>query len=271
MKICSREYVIKTMTSKLMRAKKRYSQNFLVDENLAEMIVSKLEINNQDSIIEIGPGLGALSQLLIDKSNNVILYEIDEEMVNHLNEEFQSRTVTIHHLDFLKEDLNKYKEQQIKFISNVPYNVTSPIIEKIVTTSFRPKLFEFMIQKEVYDRLKAKVGNKDYGPLNILLEYVGNLELVAKVNRDAYIPAPHVDSVVLLLTFNETYDPQEAEKLIKLLKVSFSMRRKTIFNNLSAKYEREKVAQILQKAEIDPSSRAEDLKLNQFLKLVKAI
>ncbi len=266
--ICSKEYVLKTLKQKAMRPKKVFSQNFLIDSNVAQKIIDNLEIAENDTIVEIGPGLGALSELLISKTDKVILYEIDKDMVNHLNEVFKDTAIVIKNQDFLKEDLLAFKDMKVKFVSNVPYNITSPIIEKIACAPFRPVLFEFMIQKEVYERLKAKDG-KDYGPLNILIEYIGKLELVSKVNHEAYIPSPHVDSVVLLLKFNQEYDPNVAEELKDLLKKSFAMRRKTLFNNLKVYFGKEYTEAWLARAKLNGTIRAEELTLKDYLKLIE--
>ncbi len=266
--ICSREYVMKALKQKSLRPKKMFSQNFLIDSNIAQKIIDKLEIDENDTIVEIGPGLGALSELLITKTDKVFLYEIDSDMVNHLNEVFKDVAIVIKNQDFLKEDLINFKNKKVKFVSNVPYNVTSPIIEKIACAPFRPILFEFMIQKEVYERLKAKDG-KDYGPLNILIEYIGKLEFISNVYREAYIPAPHVDSVILLLKFNQEYDPKIAEELKDILKKSFTMRRKTLFNNLKAYFGKEYTEAWLKRAQLNNSIRAEELTLKDYLKLIE--
>lgn len=271
--IASKEYVVTKMTELMLTPKKHFSQNFLTDYDVVTSSVDALNVT-KEKVIEIGPGLGALTQELLNRNYDVDAYEIDVDMVNHLKEEFKSyNNFSLYNEDFLKVDLSKYEGKELKFISNVPYNVTTPIIEKIITSSLDIKTFEFMVQKEVYERLNVKEKSKDYSPINIFIDYVGKLSVVRKVSYKCYIPMPNVDSIILKIEFTNKIneDPLFNKEFVKLVKGSFVSRRKTILNNLTNYFKsKDKAIDILSKANIEPSRRPESLSLNDYLELTKA-
>lgn len=271
--IASKEYVVTKMTELMLTPKKHFSQNFLTDYDVVTSSVDALNVT-KEKVIEIGPGLGALTQELLNRNYDVDAYEIDVDMVNHLKEEFKSyNNFSLYNEDFLKVDLSKYEGKELKFISNVPYNVTTPIIEKIITSSLNIKTFEFMVQKEVYERLNVKEKSKDYSPINIFIDYVGKLSVVRKVSYKCYIPMPNVDSIILKIEFTNKIneDPLFNKEFVKLVKGSFVSRRKTILNNLTNYFKsKDKALDILSKAQIEPSRRPESLTLNDYLELTKA-
>lgn len=268
--IASKEYVIKRMTSLLINPKKKYSQNFLTNYDVVKKSVDELSLDKDDIVIEIGPGLGALTQELLNRNVEVYAYEIDIDMYNHLKEIFSQYSLFhLENIDFLKVDLSIFENKNVKVISNVPYNLTTPIIEKIVTSRINIKSFEFMVQKEVYDRIKAKKGSKDYAPLNIFIEYVGTLKLVMKVKKDNFIPSPNVDSVILKIDFNKERIPKENEiELFKIIKASFFQRRKTMLNNLTIYYgNKDKAKEVLLKSNLLENVRGEQLELKDYINL----
>lgn len=271
--IASKEYVVTKMTELMLTPKKHFSQNFLTDYDVVTSSVDALNVK-EEKVIEIGPGLGALTQELLNRNYDVDAYEIDLDMVNHLKDEFKSyNNFSLYNEDFLKVDLSKYEGKELKFISNVPYNVTTPIIEKIITSSLDIKTFEFMVQKEVYERLNVKEKSKDYSPINIFIDYVGKLSVVRKVSYKCYIPMPNVDSIILKIEFTNKIneDPLFNKEFVKLVKGSFVSRRKTILNNLTNYFKsKDKAVDILSKAQIEPSRRPESLSLNDYLELTKA-
>lgn len=272
MKIASKEYVIKRMSSLMINPKKKYSQNFLIDYDVVKRSVDNLSLSSDDIVVEIGPGLGALTQEILDRGNQVYAYEIDDDMYRSLKEEMKfSPNLHLENVDFLKVDLSFLKNKSVKVISNVPYNLTTPIIEKIVTSDIDIKVFEFMVQKEVYDRIKAKSGSKDYSPLNIYIDYVGTLSLVMKVNKDKFIPSPNVDSVILKIEFNKERVSSDVEKVMfPLIKASFVQRRKTMLNNLTLYLKNKEMAKdLLEKSNINESIRGETLNLSEYLLLSK--
>lgn len=271
--IASKEYVVTKMTELMLTPKKHFSQNFLTDYDVVTSSVDALNVK-EEKVIEIGPGLGALTQELLNRNYDVDAYEIDVDMVNHLKEEFKSyNNFSLYNEDFLKVDLSKYEGKELKFISNVPYNVTTPIIEKIITSSLDIKTFEFMVQKEVYERLNVKEKSKDYSPINIFIDYVGKLSVVRKVSYKCYIPMPNVDSIILKIEFTNEINKDHLfnKEFVKLVKGSFVSRRKTILNNLTNYFKsKDKAIDILSKAHIEPSRRPESLSLNDYLELTKA-
>ena len=274
MKVASKEFVIKKMSELMITPKKKYSQNFLTDYAVVEKAIDALQVQKDEQVIEIGPGLGALSQEILDRGFPLDAYEIDEDMASHLKEYFKSNiypNFNVERIDFLKVNLNKYEGKKVKFISNIPYNITSDVIEKIVTSPLDVKCFEFMVQKEVYDRIKSKVNTKDYGPLNIFIDYVGTLSVVQKVPAKSFIPSPNVDSIILIIDFNKERNRDLEKEFIQITKASFNMRRKTILNNLQQIFKnKEKANSILVEAGIEGTRRGESLSKEEFLKLARA-
>lgn len=274
MKVASKEFVIKKMSELMITPKKKYSQNFLTDYAVVEKAIDALQVQKDEQVIEIGPGLGALSQEILDRGFPLDAYEIDEDMASHLKEYFKSNiypNFNVERIDFLKVNLNKYEGKKVKFISNIPYNITSDVIEKIVTSPLDVKCFEFMVQKEVYDRIKSKVNTKDYGPLNIFIDYVGTLSVVQKVPAKSFIPSPNVDSIILIIDFNKERNRDLEKEFIQITKASFNMRRKTILNNLQQFFKnKEKANSILVEAGIEGTRRGESLSKEEFLKLARA-
>ena len=275
MKIASKEFVVTKMTELMITPKKHFSQNFLTDFEAVNDAVNSLDVKENEQVIEVGPGLGALTQELLDRNYSVDAYEIDEDMVNHLYSHFQRYPkFSLQNVDFLKVDLSKYEGKRIKFISNVPYNITTPLIEKIVTSSLDIGCFEFMVQKEVYDRIKAKVGSKDYAPLNIFIEYVGKLSVVRKVSYKCFIPMPNVDSIILKIDFTKEIckDVNFNKLFVEVTKACFLLRRKTILNNLTSYLKnKEKAMDVLSKANINVMTRPEQMSLGDYLNLTNII
>ena len=267
--IASKEFVIRKLTELITNPKKKYSQNFLIDSTPVKKAIDAL---NKDSelVLEIGPGLGALSEEILNRGYNLVAFEIDQIMINHLKDQFKNRLFTLIEGDFLKQDLKNYQNKNVSVISNLPYALTTPIIEKIITAKLCINEFVFMIQKEVEQRLRAKNNTKDCSPLSYMFEYLGKLEQVCKVNRSAFLPAPNVDSVILKLTFNQNRDFEKEKALYKLLNASFKMRRKTIYNNLLTYFgSKEKTEEVLTSADIALNKRPEQLSLKDYLNILK--
>ncbi len=266
--IASKEYVIKTLVQIFATAKKKYSQNFLIDY---QTVLNSVNSLNKDikQVIEIGPGLGALSEEILNQNYYLDAYEIDETMVNHLSNYFiKNKNFNLYKGDFLKQDLSKYKDKKVSFISNIPYSLTTPIIEKVISLELNIDSFVFMVQKEAGQRITSKIGNKDYGPLPIFLTYIGNITTVCKVSRDKFLPSPNVDSIILKLKFNENRDFNYEKKLFSLLNNAFRMRRKTLINNLSIYKNKDELIDILNKCHLKPTVRPEELTLNDYLNLL---
>ncbi|MGM9858019.1 MAG: 16S rRNA (adenine(1518)-N(6)/adenine(1519)-N(6))-dimethyltransferase RsmA [Bacilli bacterium] len=270
--IANKDYVINKLNELTVYAKKNFGQNFLINDDICQRIVGALDIKENETIIEIGPGLGALSYYLSLFPNNVQLYDVDEDMVNHLNKIFKkNENVQVINQDFLKVDLDSI-EGNIKVIGNLPYYITTPLIEKVLLSKAKIKKAVFMIQKEVLPCLVAKVNQKEYGPLSILIEGVGNISKVMDVSRNNFYPVPHVDSTVFQIEFKEDINKEETIKLYKLISQLFLMRRKTILNNLtSIVKDKTKAQEILNICHIDELKRPENLSLKNYIDIANAL
>ena len=259
-----KEYFEKIKRYKLI-ANKSLGQNFLVNSQVAEKIVSLLEIKESDIVLEIGAGLGSLSYFLEKSSGNSELIDIDERMLMFLNEQFnESKNITIKRQNILKYDLSSFN----KIIGNLPYYITSSIIEKLLLDGKNVETMVLMTQKEVYPKLLS--SNKS--PLSLFLNYVSSISTPIEVGRNNFAPVPHVDSVVFVIKPNSNSKNEENEKLFKTMKQLFLLRRKNILNNLSNLVKsKEKAREILDKMKIDTNKRPEELPIEFYINLLKML
>lgn len=257
--------------------KKKYGQNFLIDQNTLRNIVQIPSITEETLVIEIGPGLGSLTEHLLDKSKHVLAYEIDPDLIPILEETFESTKLTILNKDFLKCDIDQdINELNIEYdkvvvVANLPYYITTPIILKIIEESNLIKEMVLMTQLEVADRLTSKPSTKDYNSLSIAIQYKTIAKIALKVPRTVFIPTPNVDSAVVKLTVIENieFKPKSEELFYEIVRASFAQRRKTLVNNIHNKYNLEKVViiDLLLELELDPRIRAENLSVSDFIRL----
>lgn len=254
------------------RALKKYGQNFLQDQNIINKIVNLLAIENVTQIIEIGPGLGALTKPLCNKNLPVDCYEVDERMVEYLTNNLKNNNLTIYHQDFLKATLEKYQNEKLAFISNLPYYITTPILFKIIESTLNYQIIVVMMQKEVAMRLTAKINTKDYNALTIILNAKHQITKAFDVSPKVFIPQPSVTSaVVKIVPDNNKYQIENFKTFAMFVKQSFGQRRKTIFNNLKDLFrEPNQLKQFLSDHNIDPSTRAESITINQYAKLANS-
>ena len=250
--------------------KKKFGQNFIVDENIIKSIIEKANIGNETLVIEIGPGAGSLTCGLKDVAKNVLCYEVDKTLKNVLDENLKGATnVEVIFEDFLKADVNKdikkYNYKKLYLIANLPYYITTPIITKIIEEKIDVDKIVVMVQKEVGDRFKATPGTKDYNSLSIYLQYYFDISKLLDVSRNVFMPKPNVDSIVIELKRKEKLITLKNEELFfKLVKDSFTQKRKTLKNNLKC-YDLDKIELILNKYGYDLSVRAEMLSLDIFI------
>jgi 16S rRNA (adenine1518-N6/adenine1519-N6)-dimethyltransferase len=247
---------------------KRFGQNFLQDQNIIKKIISEIDPKENELIIEIGPGHGAITSLLLESMANLIAIEIDNRVIDDL----QARFNNLHLLqsDFLKLDLNQFtnsSKQRIRVVGNIPYNITSPILFKLFENNTIVQDAVFMVQYEVAKRMTAKMGSKDYGILSVLLEYFGSTKLAFKVSPNVFYPKPNVHSAVVHINFNDARNNSEFNLMFKsIVKSSFGNRRKTLKNSLSNGI----FAEVnFSDCGIDLSLRAEQLNVNDFIKLAE--
>ena len=259
-----KEYFDKVKSYKLI-ANKSLGQNFLINPQTAEKIVSLLEIKEGDHVLEIGAGLGSLSYFL-SKSNSLCeLIDIDERMLMFLTEQFKSNTnISIKRQNILKYDISGFN----KIIGNLPYYITTSILEKLLLDGKNSEKIVLMTQKEVYPKLLKT--NKS--PLSLFLNYVANISSPFEVGKNNFAPVPHVDSVVFTITPNQNIKNEGNEKLFKTMKQLFLLRRKNILNNLTNLLQnKEKAREILGKMGIDTNKRPEELDINFYIDLLKMI
>ena len=255
--------------------KKKFGQNFLNDENILNKIVKESEIPDDTLVIEIGPGAGALTNKLKEVAKNVLAYEIDLDLQNILIDKFKDTNVTFIWEDFLnrniKEDIKEYKYSHIFVVANIPYYITTPIVEKIINSGVDVEKVVIMVQKEVGDRFSAKPGNKDYGSISVFLNYYYNIKELFIVSKNCFTPRPNVDSVILSLEKRiDRPQVQDEKVLFKLIKDSFRFKRKNLRNNLKD-YDLVKVEEILKKYNKDLTARAETLDLEIFVDIANNI
>lgn len=249
--------------------KKKYGQNFLKDKTIVNKIVETVDIGKNNLVIEIGPGAGILTEELVKMAGQVIAYEIDIELKSVLNNKFGNcKNLEIIWEDFLKrdiaKDIEKYNYENIYVIANIPYYITTPIIEKLIDSKVSYKEIVMMVQKEVGERFSAKPGNKEYGSITVFLNYYFDVKKLFVVSRKEFVPEPNVDSVIISLSKKEKAEVKDEEKFFKLIKDCFQFKRKNLRNNLK-QYPLELIEEVLSKYGYDLTSRAEELILDVFI------
>jgi 16S rRNA (adenine1518-N6/adenine1519-N6)-dimethyltransferase len=261
--------------------KKSLGQNFLIDTNILKKIVSFANLTENSGSIEIGPGIGALTEQLARSSKKVVAFEIDQRLLPILNDTLSPyENVSIIHKDVLEADVQHVIDEEFKgiddvmVVANLPYYVTTPIIMKLLEDRLPIRGIVCMLQKEVADRISAKPGTKDYGSLSIAVQYYTEAEIVMIVPKTVFVPQPNVDSAVIRLT--KRNQPAVAVKdegfFFHVTKSCFAQRRKTILNNLTSqlpdgKQKKEDILAALSKCGIDPTRRGETLSLEEFGRL----
>ena len=257
------------LNEKNFKFKKKYGQNFIIDENVINKIVENSNIDKNTLVIEIGPGAGSLTKKLAQNAKQVLCYEIDETLkivLNDLVMEFNN--IDIFYQDFLKsnilDDLKQYQYEQLYIVANLPYYITTPIIMKVIEDNIPVDKIVVMVQKEVGDRFKATPGTKDYNSLSIFLNYYFDISKLMDVSRNVFLPKPNVDSIVVEFKKNKkNYNIKDEKLFFQLIHDSFQQKRKTIKNNLN-KYDLKSVENVLKKYNFDLNSRAEQIPIYVF-------
>ena len=260
------------MESSNFNFKKKFGQNFIIDENIIKSIITKSDIDENTLVIEIGVGAGALTIGLSQVAKNVLCYEIDETLKQVLDVTLKNKkNVDIIYKDFLqadiKNDIKKYEYKKIYVIANLPYYITTPIIMRIIESKIDVDKIVVMVQKEVGDRFKASPNTKDYNSLSVFLNYYFDIRKLLDVSRNVFMPKPNVDSIVVEFKKKENiYKVKNENFFFKLIKDSFVQKRKTIRNNLKG-YDLDKIETVLKKHNFDLSIRAEQLPIELFVEL----
>lgn len=275
------------MKSHGFTVKKSLGQNFLIDPNILDKIVDAAELSLDQGAMEVGPGIGALTQRLAAVAGKVMAIEIDGRLIPILREtlaDFPNAHVV--QGDILEVDIAELVEQHlngvrpISVVANLPYYITTPILMRLLESKLPLRHIVIMIQREVAERLNAAPGTKDYGSLSVAVQYYAETKIVTHVPHTVFIPQPHVDSSVIRLTMREKPPVEVTEEghFFRLVRASFAQRRKTLLNNLTSAYihkgdtsTKEKLLQALSDCGIDPSRRGETLAIEEFAQLSNAM
>lgn len=256
---------------------KSLGQNFLVDDSVLDDIVNGAKVNDEDFVIEIGPGVGTLTAQLLMKAKKVTSIELDNDLIPILQQELgEHENFSLVHKDALKVDFNELigDEKSVKLVANLPYYVTTPIIVKLLKEGYNFKSLTIMIQKEVAERINAEPNTKEYGALSVLVQYYCDTKILRKVPPTCFIPRPKVESIVIRL--DKLDEPRVKAKSIalmfELVRAGFNMRRKTLWNAAkSLKVNVDALEKAFEKSGIDPKRRAETLTLEEFALLSDCI
>ena len=261
------------------RFQKKYGQNFLIDTHVLDKIISAAGATKEDMVLEIGPGIGTMTQYLAEAAREVVAVEIDDKLIPILEETLSEYdNVTIINEDILKLDIAKLADEKnggkpIKVVANLPYYITTPIIMGLFESKVPLDNITIMVQKEVADRMQVGPGTKDYGALSLAVQYYAKPEIVANVPPNCFIPRPTVGSAVIRLKryAEPPVTVADEKKMFSLIRASFNQRRKTLVNGLSNApgigLNKEKVAEALEKMGLSPTIRGEALTLSQFAEL----
>jgi 16S rRNA (adenine1518-N6/adenine1519-N6)-dimethyltransferase len=264
--------------------KKSLGQNFLIDQNVLHKIVGAAELSGDKGVLEIGPGIGALTQQLAKTAGRVLAVEIDQRLLPILAETLEPYPhATVVHGDVLKLDLPALIRQHfdgmagVSVVANLPYYITTPIIMKLLEEKLPLENIVVMIQKEVADRMAARPGGKEYGSLSIAVQFYCEAELVAIVPRTVFVPQPNVDSAVIRLRVRKEppVHVQDEDFFFEVVQASFVQRRKTIYNNLAARFftkeTKPELEALLHSIRIDPIRRGETLSMEEYARLADAL
>ena len=278
-------------TRKIMKkfnivANKRYGQNFLIDDNILEEIVNSADITKDDLVIEIGPGLGNLTEYILSRAKYAILVEIDLKMIKVLEDRFKDRkNYILINDDILKVNIDKIVEEikskndlsfrSVKVVANLPYYITTPIIFKLLEDENSISDITVMVQKEVAQRMVAKPKSKDFGILTLMVDYFSNANIIVLVPNSSFIPEPGVMSAVINLKKNRKYSVKNEKMFFELIHKAFAQRRKKMINSLSStnfnNMTKQELEDLFKRCNLDFNTRAEELTIEEFIELVNNI
>ena len=263
--------------------KKNYGQNFLIDANVLQNMISAADISDQDFVLEIGPGIGSLTQFLAENAKNVVAVEIDDHLIPILKETVGGYdNLTIIHSDVLKLDLGKLIAEKnhgnpIKVAANLPYYITTPILMELLEKEYPITSITVMVQREVADRMQAAPGTKDYGALSVAVQFYSTPHPDFIVPPACFMPRPKVDSAVITLHIGQNHRPEVTDRafFFRIVKSAFAQRRKTLVNTLSAtaglSCTKEELLSVLETLHLSPTVRGETLSVEQFASLANAL
>lgn len=282
-KLSNPQVTIQTIKKYEFAFQKKFGQNFLIDEHVITKIINAAEITKDDLVLEIGPGIGTMTQYLAESARKVIAVEIDKNLIPILEETLaEYDNVTVINEDILKLDINRLVEEEndgkpIKVVANLPYYITTPIIMGLFESHVPLQSITVMVQKEVADRMQVGPGSKDYGALSLAVQYYAKPYIAANVPPNCFIPRPGVGSAVIRLTRYEEPPVTVKDEILmfKLIRASFNQRRKTLQNGIANSpelpYSKAQVEKALEKMGLAANVRGESLTLAEFAKLSDTI
>lgn len=279
-RLYSPKYVKEIIDRYGFRFSKSLGQNFLIDGNIVRKIVQGANITKEDYVLEVGPGIGTLTEELALNAKKVVSVELDQSLLPVLDDTLQDYdNVEIVHGDILKIDVRKIIDEKldggpVKIVANLPYYVTTPILGMLLEESLNIDSITVMIQKEVADRMVAPHGSKAYGSLSVFVKFYSNPEIILKVPKTVFMPQPKIDSSVIKLNIKKELPDADREQLFKVVKAAFSKRRKTLLNALSSygfDLDKEFIKNALEEIQISPEIRAENLSLEDFINISKIL
>ncbi|MDE2027294.1 MAG: ribosomal RNA small subunit methyltransferase A [Candidatus Omnitrophica bacterium] len=250
------------------RAKKHLGQNFLIDGRIQQKIIQACDLKADDIIVEIGPGQGALTRLMASDVKRLIAVETDRDLIESLCSNLPS--VEIVHADFLKWDMGHLPDG-IKVIGNIPYYISTPIIEKLIENRKRISTAFLTVQLEFAERLAAKPGGKDYGSLTCFVQYYMDVKVLFRIKNTCFRPSPKVDSCCVRLDMKHQLQDVDEKFLFKLIQTAFQQRRKTIINSLKGMVDKEMLGKALADLGIKSNARPEQLTLSNYIELCKCL
>ena len=256
-----------------LKAKKKFGQNFLIDANTVEKI-AKNACDKDHITIEIGPGIGSLTQKLAKYSKEVISYEIDSSLIPVLKETLGDLdNVTVIKEDFLNTDLGKasYHDEEIVVAANLPYYITTPILFKLFESDLKIKCISVMVQKEVADRFKASVNSKDYNALSVIVQHSYDVSILMNISKNVFNPKPNVDSAVIVFKPKTKKYVKDEKEFYEMVKMAFTQRRKTLFNNLKEHFDNEKIKKMYETLGLKDSIRAQEIDLDTFIRIYEVL
>lgn len=256
-----------------LKAKKKFGQNFLIDANTVEKI-AKNACDREHITIEIGPGIGSLTQKLAKYSKAVISYEIDSSLIPVLSDTLSGLdNVTIIEEDFLNTDLSKasYHDEEIVVAANLPYYITTPILFKLFESDLKIKCISVMVQKEVADRFKASVNSKDYNALSVIVQHSYDVSILMNISKNVFNPKPNVDSAVIVFKPKEKRYVKDEKEFYDFVKMAFTQRRKTLYNNLREHFDIDRIKDMFRTLDLNDSKRAQEIDLDTFIRIYEVL
>lgn len=262
---------------------KRYGQNFLIDDHVLTKIIDSAEIISEDGVIEIGPGIGTMTQLLCERAKKVVAIEIDKELIPILNETLaEYDNVKVVHADVMKTDLEKliteeFGDMPVKVVANLPYYITTPIVMSLLENHIPITSITIMVQKEVAQRMQAGPGTKDYGALSLAVQYYAGTYIAANVPPNCFMPRPNVGSAVIRLDIHKqpVVSVADEKKMFEIIRGAFNQRRKTLVNAVSnysgLDFSKDDIVDALKSMGLSENVRGETLSLSQFAELSNAL